>query len=281
MTSDATTTSPGRRPPAGPPAFRSVLCGINGSRWSSEAALQAALIAGPAGELTLLAVTHERGVGASVQAVFNRRHAREVLERTRRALPDGAPAPTLRTVADEDTAGGLLAAAAEHDLLVVGGREHSRTLGILLGSIATAAVHRASVPVLVARTAPGPAPFPREILLATDGSPEADAATDVAARLATRHVAHVTIAACGTAPVVRRRVAEAVTTIETATGVEPVVLDEPGSVPEAITGAAGVVGASLIVIGSRGRTGLSAVGSVSERVAHRAPCSVLVVRPAA
>jgi nucleotide-binding universal stress UspA family protein len=36
--------------------------------------------------------------------------------------------------------------------------------------------------------------------------------------------------------------------------------------------------ADLIVMGSRGLHGLSALGSVSERVAHRAACSVLVVR---
>jgi hypothetical protein len=35
----------------------------------------------------------------------------------------------------------------------------------------------------------------------------------------------------------------------------------------------------LIVVGSRGLHGPRALGSVSERVAHRAPCSVLVVRP--
>ena len=272
MTSDTATAS---KVPPPEPAFGSVLCGVNGSRASVEAARQAAVIAGTTGELTLLAVAHERG------GVFNRLHAREMLERTRHALPDAAPAPRLRTVSDEDTAGGLLAAAAEHDLLVVGGREHSRTLGILLGSIATAAVHRASVPVLVARPAPGAAPFPQEILLATDGTPEADAATGVAVRLATRHVARVAIAACGTAAIARHHVAEVVTTIQVATGVEPVVLGEPGSVPEAIVAAADVVGASVIVIGSRGRTGPAAVGSVSERVAHRAPCSVLVVRPRA
>jgi nucleotide-binding universal stress UspA family protein len=36
--------------------------------------------------------------------------------------------------------------------------------------------------------------------------------------------------------------------------------------------------ADLLVIGSRGLHGLASLGSVSERVAHRAHCSVLVVR---
>ena len=153
----------------------------------------------------------------------------------------------------------------------MGGRKHSRTLGSLLGSIATATVHRASVPVLVAHPAPGPAPFRQEILLATG----------VAVRLATRHVAPVAIAACGTAAIARHHVAEVATTIQAATGVEPVMLSGSGSVPEAFVAAANVNGAAVIVIGSRGRSGLAAVGSVSERVAHPAPCSILVVRPGA
>ena len=36
--------------------------------------------------------------------------------------------------------------------------------------------------------------------------------------------------------------------------------------------------ADLLVIGSRGLHGVKALGSVSERVAHKARCSVLVVR---
>jgi nucleotide-binding universal stress UspA family protein len=38
--------------------------------------------------------------------------------------------------------------------------------------------------------------------------------------------------------------------------------------------------ADLLVVGSRGLHGLKALGSVSERVAHRARCSVLIVRSA-
>ena len=37
--------------------------------------------------------------------------------------------------------------------------------------------------------------------------------------------------------------------------------------------------ADLVVVGSRGLHGLKALGSVSERVAHQARSSVLVVRP--
>ena len=36
--------------------------------------------------------------------------------------------------------------------------------------------------------------------------------------------------------------------------------------------------ADLLVVGSRGLRGLKSLGSVSERVAHQARCSVLIVR---
>ena len=36
--------------------------------------------------------------------------------------------------------------------------------------------------------------------------------------------------------------------------------------------------ADLLVVGSRGLHGMKALGSVSERVAHEAKCSVLIVR---
>jgi hypothetical protein len=64
----------------------------------------------------------------------------------------------------------ILGRAADHDLLVVGCNSSTRTEGMLLGSIASAAVHRAPAPVLVARRPPGPDEFPTAILIAPDGS---------------------------------------------------------------------------------------------------------------
>lgn len=56
-----------------------------------------------------------------------------------------------------------------------------------------------------------------------------------------------------------------------------------GSPGKAICKAAHEWGADLIVVGNRGRTGLAEVvlGSVSNYVLHRAPCSVLVLRASA
>jgi nucleotide-binding universal stress UspA family protein len=59
------------------------------------------------------------------------------------------------------------------------------------------------------------------------------------------------------------------------------VLDRPEAA--AIVGEAEALGAELVVVGARGRTGLNLLflGRVAEKVALAAPCSVLVVRPGA
>lgn len=56
----------------------------------------------------------------------------------------------------------------------------------------------------------------------------------------------------------------------------------PGKPWEKIVETAEAEGADLIVMGTHGRTGFAhgAVGSTAERVVQRAPCPVMVVRPA-
>jgi nucleotide-binding universal stress UspA family protein len=54
---------------------------------------------------------------------------------------------------------------------------------------------------------------------------------------------------------------------------------ERGHAHEVIVGAADSLGASMLVMGSRRLDGLRSLGSVSRRVVHEAPCSVLLVPP--
>jgi nucleotide-binding universal stress UspA family protein len=77
----------------------------------------------------------------------------------------------------------------------------------------------------------------------------------------------------------RRGIAEQATQLYEWLKVEPVLRSEPGRAHERIVEVAEREHASLVVLGSRGLTGVRALASVSERVAHHAPCSVLVVRP--
>jgi nucleotide-binding universal stress UspA family protein len=263
------------------PVFNSILCGVDGSRQSFEAARQAAVLATDGAALHLLAVAWEGGVGAGATALLSRRRASEALERASAAARDlGVHAETEVTGA-ADAGARLLGAARDHDLLVLGVSERSRAGGILLGRAAATALHRATFPVLVARRPPAD-PFPRSILLATDSSDASDAAVELAAALAQRHGARLAIvAAAGPDPLRRHELARRAGDRCAELGCEPVVVGSlEGKPHKGITEAADEFGASLVVTGSHGLTGIAALHSVSERVGERAPCSVLVVRPA-
>jgi nucleotide-binding universal stress UspA family protein len=263
-----------------PPTFASIVCGVDGSRPSFEAARQAALLTDDGAALAYVAMSWERGVGATAVATLSHEHARDVLRQVLDQARELGVNPGLVDEHSDDPARRLLELAAEQDLLVVGMRGHSRVSGIVLGSAASAAVHRSPVPVLVARRPPEGIDFPSRILLASDGTPMSDAAVEMTARIAARHGAHVAIIGAHDheAPF-RPGLAEHATQIMEATGTEPLILDEPGPPHRAVANAARHFDASLVVTGSRGLSGVSALRSVSERIAHAAPCSVLVVRP--
>ncbi len=132
-------------------------------------------------------------------------------------------------------------------LAVIWSRGHSRPVGIVLGSATTTIVHEAPCSVLVAREVPEPHRWPRTIVAGDDGSPHSAAAVAAARALADRFGATLSVVTAGDA--------------------DPVtVLAEESE------------DADLVVVGSRGLTGVRALGSVSERVAHEARCPVLVVR---
>jgi nucleotide-binding universal stress UspA family protein len=149
-------------------------------------------------------------------------------------------------------------------LVALGSHGTGRLAGIALGSVATTLVHSAPCSVLVAR---GDGTwFPRSIVVGHDGSPEAVAAADVAAGLARRFGSHVrTLAATDGRPL-------DVDGLTSAGLVEFVDRTPVDALVEASRDA------DLVVVGSRGLRGVRALASVSERVAHQAACSVLVVR---
>ncbi|HEX2415608.1 MAG TPA: universal stress protein [Thermoleophilaceae bacterium] len=112
-------------------------------------------------------------------------------------------------------------------------------------------------------------PFPERPLVATDGSRDARRAVELAARIGRRH------------RFARRpkRIAVDAVDLTAELGVEPTVIRAHGHPADVILDTAAREGVSLAVLGSRGLSGIRALGSVSERVAHRARCSVLVARP--
>jgi nucleotide-binding universal stress UspA family protein len=77
-----------------------------------------------------------------------------------------------------------------------------------------------------------------------------------------------------------RTIDEALVELAEASSVEPVELVTSGDPHRRLVEAAARERASLIIVGSRALTGVHALVSTSERVAHEAGCSVLVLRPA-
>lgn len=261
-------------------ALARVLCGVDGSRADHETVRQAATLAGAGGRLDLVCVAYERGSGPSAQATISYGHADRALglarRWARREVGVDASLEVIRNPADWD---GLSGAMGGHDLLVLGpGRAKSRLGGIVLGSTVTRALHEAPLPVLIAR--PPQAGFLERIMFATDGSASSDNAAAIAVTIARDHGASVTVLAGGSTEDAERRHKIAVQTaaICHATDVEPAVVDVRGGPRTAIVGAVATQRPSLVVLGSGGKRGIRAIGSVSEHVAHHAACSVLVAR---
>lgn len=270
---------PAQRGQRVPALFRSILCAVDGSRGSSEALHQAIALCGPETTLRLVAVRNERGTGFAAQADLSEMHARNVLEESLSIARGARVEASVSLLRGAPTSDLLLAEAAKHDLLALGCHGGSRLRQVMLGSTATQVAHRAECPVLVARRTGNGKNFPQGIMLASDGSPGSWAAARLATRLSQADHAELRLVYVpdGMHPERYREVLKQLTVIEKATGSSPHVEDDPGHVAERICQAANAARSSLIVIGHRGLSGAQALGSVSERVANKAECSVLVV----
>jgi len=261
-------------------SFENVICGVDSSAESREATSQAVVVADEGARLWAVSVwdpglAMHAGIHASEVAADLRNASSTALAEARRAVP-GIESLLIRG----GQVAGMLAAIAnlEADLVSVGAHGLSRPAGVLFGSVATAMAHHAPCSVLIARR-PEAGTFPAPIIQATDGSVEALAASSVAGRIAARQGAAVTTLNVGDDPERGAEIAAGAAASIRGQGSESTPRAETGSPPAQIIEVANEIGASLIVIGSRGMTGVRALGSVSERVAHRAPCSVLIVRP--
>jgi nucleotide-binding universal stress UspA family protein len=243
--------------------FERIVCGVDGSPESLEAVRQCDVLLRPGGSLLLVAAVdplqavHFQVAPSPVHAA---RHAFEDLDRLEEAAlaaleraraeathaqdvailqADGAPAPCL-----------LEAAAAERATLVaVGTHGLGRAAGILLGSVATRVLDGAPCSVLLARRRDSEeAWLPRRIVVAADGSPEADAALEAGRELESRLGAEL----------------------------RSVTLPDERPAHALVAAAAD---ADLVALGAE-PTGRRRLRGLAGHVAHDAPCSVLAVRAA-
>lgn len=259
---------------AGRRIFTRILVGIDGSQQALEAARQGALLEDVDGQLTLLAAWDTAPVivstGTNVPDYLDEDFQRAGAERALHAATEyvapyttvtgklvrGAPVPALLTEIERD----------EVTLVSIGSSGIGRLLGIVEGAVATELIHHAQSSVLVARRVNDG--FPRRIVVGVDGSVESAAAYAAARYLAERFDAELHALVAWGGKGVNERLVAAITDGRH---------DDRHEAPaQALTRAAEQ--ADLVVVGSRGLTGLHALGSVSERVAHTASCSALVVR---
>ncbi len=251
--------------------FSRVLVGIDSSEESREAARQGAALV--ESQLTLLAayditaplVGGTIGLPVYYDEGLQRNTAKDALSQAREDV--AAANPTGKFV--RGVIWDALIREAERDedtLIAVGSHGVGRMAGIALGSVATNVIHKAPCSVLVARK--GSEAFPRKIVAGIDGSAESAAAYAVAKQLAERFDTKlVPVVAHGGETVDKLLVDQLVGDYREDLPDEPV---------QALVAAS--ADADLLVVGSRGLHGLKALGSVSERVAHQARSSVLIVR---
>jgi nucleotide-binding universal stress UspA family protein len=251
------------------PVFQRIICGVDGTPASLVAVRQALRLRDENGSLLLSAVAN---VAQAAHAGMAAPHAAELLQHeAEAALAEAralAPSASSKLVNGEPVAVLLGQAEAERaTLIAVGSHGRGRAAGLLLGTVAARMLRDAPCSVLIAREARDADAWPQTLLVGIDGSAESAAAFAVAQGIAERFGGSVRAIGSTKDQLDRDAARAIVAELEEVDG------------PTVTELAAASESADLVVVGSRGLHGLKALGSVSERVAHQARSSVLVVRP--
>ena len=269
--------------------FDRILAGTDGSHRAEEAVGRAAQLASVTGAaLDLVYVIdsgrpHDADVEPKAEAVLHKAEAIAA-----RSLPASA-----KVVAGDPAQALLEEAAHAVDVICVG--PDAGLLGgrIRVGRVAAHVLRHAPCSVLVGREAGSK--FPVNILCGVDGSNTSIETAGLAARIAVASGAELRLQ--NVVPVFEGderewtldddepdpTEIESAAQVARAAGTRPIRERALGRPEYAILEAAGRERSDLVVVGSRGLSGVARVllGSVSEYVATHAHCSVLVVRPGA
>ncbi len=258
-----------------------ILCGVDGTRTAYEAVRQAATLAGDGGALTLLAVTGASGSGRQQAAVLAPARAARALAHAKRLAAQAGVAADVEIDERGPVMHEVLECAATHGLLAIGAPSMNRLAHLLFGGTATVAAHVLPSSLLIARRLPAGAALTDRVIVASDARDHSDALVDFAVDLARERGGSLTLLHAAGAESAHHptRIGEQVRRVTEAFPDTGVVRIEPARAHELAVQAAKDERASLIILSSRHLGGLRALASVSERVVHDAPCSVLVVRP--
>ncbi len=291
--------------------IRSIVVPIDFSELSQAAVARAVTLARPDG--ASIHLVHAVGIPLVAShpiahipvAAWNavRKAADEYLEGERKSIESkGIQTVTTDIVDSSDAAGVIGRAVTTHaaDLVVMGTHGEGGLRHAFLGSVAERTLRTIDCPVLAVKETPTKAAEPiTRILAAVDFSAHSDRAVEVAAGLAKRLSASLDLIHAFelqrdyiqyTSPFAvefaqqieasaRKKLVSVGERLEES-GL-PVTLHVLRGYPSvAIAEAAEEIGCQLIVMGTRGNTGIAHVllGSVAERTLRAAPCSVLAVK---
>jgi nucleotide-binding universal stress UspA family protein len=205
-----------------------------------------------------------------------------------------APGVEVSTAAVEnDAANALIEESANAALIVLGSRLRGGAGSVTLGSVGSAVAAQAACPVVVLRGPAGLAAEHAEVVVGVDGRPSSEAVLAFAFDYASRHAVPLRAVMCWHLD----RLAEMKWRAQ-----QPAPAEAEAWLSEALAGwrerypdvtlhsgverahpvdglVAAANGAHLLVVGSRGRYGLTGalLGSVSQGVLHHANCPVTVV----
>jgi universal stress protein E len=273
------------------PVFARILAGTDGSQRAEEAVGQAAQLASATGaalDLVYVIDTSRPHDDAEVEP-----KAEAVLHKAEAIAARSAPARTRVVAGDPHEA--LLEEAVDHAVDVICVGPDAGLLGgrVRIGRVAAHVLRHAPCSVLIGREAGST--FPESILCGVDGSNSSNETAGLAARIAVAagaelRLQHVVPVFAGDErewtldddepdPIEIESAAQAARAV----GARPNRERALGRPEYAILEAARRERSDLVVVGSRGLSGVARVllGSVSEYVATHAHCSALVVRPGA
>ena len=251
--------------------FDRVVVGIDGTDYGFEALHQALALVPPGASVLAVTALDMAGTGrAGFEMNRYKAQFEEDADRARaKATEILGDQPNYTTRVVRGSAKRVLRhVCVEYDatLIALGGRSSSRFLGMMAGETASSLLHDADRSVLFARPQWGQRWHPKRVLVGLDGSEHSLAALSVADDLAGRLGSEVHVLAATGGKAIGGEGSWTERVSEWDRGHPVSALRDRSS------------RADLVVIGSRGLHGVRALGSVSERVAHRSHCSTLVVQ---
>lgn len=261
--------------------FTRALCAVDGKEGGFAAVRRAASLTGPGGELTVLLVTSFRDQAGRRAPRINATDAHAAVARAESIAAEAGVAAKIEVDPAFPPAQVVLDWTAGHDLLAIGAPSASWVGSMFVAGVADTAQRALPIPLLTAR-AVGAGEHSDHVLIASDGLGDSAMPLAVGARIAAARSSRVTLlhAVGHRDPGGEPLLAQLSQLRELGVPETDLVLRH-GSAREVIVDTAERLGASLVVLGSRRRTGPRTLGSVSRHVIHEAGCSVLTVPPEA